>query len=101
MAEAMDIDISIKAPGRPADELKGLASGVILGIPRENPENNTSLIQFGMTPEMLAECGAYLIRVARAMKGGGPPEPFGKNPAMKGRTESGLVLPGNKHFDLN
>ena len=70
-------DISVHPKGAEPEVHKNLRAAAIVAIPKDRPENNTTLLLAGLTPETVAEVGAYLIRVARALKEGRAPDPFG------------------------
>lgn len=94
-------DLIIKPKGSPPEITPGLMAAAVIGIPKIDPENNTTLLLAGLTPESVAECGAYLIRVARAMKEGRAPEPFGTGHIGNQKRSRIITQPSNPFRGMN
>lgn len=91
--------IQVNLPGSEPDHIEGVSAFVLLTIPKENPSDDSQLRVAGMTPEMVAECGAYLISVARAMKTGKAPTPLGA--AMNRRDPGQIIIPKDPFLGIS
>jgi hypothetical protein len=93
----MAVQILIKVDGQPPMNIEGLRSFALVTIPEKNPQNDTSFTSFALTPKSIAECGAYMIRLAKTMISGKPLKPLGQRLS---ESESKIIKPrGN--FDAN
>ena len=88
------ISISVRQPGREPIELTDVKGFVLIPIPARNEETDTPALFAGMSIHNLAECGVWLLRLARSMQSGKPAPPLGRARNQGSvRSKSGLILP--------
>lgn len=87
------INIRLKMPQERPEDFENLLQFILIGVPQKDPETKSFMRMGGMSPEQLADTGAWLIQVAGALKQGKEPPPMRSLPDPNKRIGNRIIQP--------